>query len=99
LAYNHSRFLEGFTRLKDIFSFAVSSPYAHPLVFDLERRNHKARTRDRKRTTQRRFLEWLGDSNLSSKHISGPEKNLRRLFDAAEQGGAILLFDEADGWA
>jgi SpoVK/Ycf46/Vps4 family AAA+-type ATPase len=24
------------------------------------------------------------------------EKNLRRVFDAAEQGGVILLFDEAD---
>src|SRR4029077_2282191 len=31
-----------------------------------------------------------------SKYIGETEKNLRRLFDAAEDGGAILLFDEAD---
>ncbi len=31
-----------------------------------------------------------------SKYIGETEKNLRRVFDAAEGGGAILLFDEAD---
>src|SRR4029077_2432129 len=31
-----------------------------------------------------------------SKYIGETEKNLRRLFDAAEDGGAILFFDEAD---
>jgi len=31
-----------------------------------------------------------------SKYIGETEKNLRRLFDAAEGSGAVLLFDEAD---
>jgi SpoVK/Ycf46/Vps4 family AAA+-type ATPase len=31
-----------------------------------------------------------------SKYIGETEKNLRRIFDAAEDSGAILLFDEAD---
>lgn len=35
-------------------------------------------------------------SSVVSKYIGETEKNLRRLFDAAEAGGAILLFDEAD---
>ncbi len=35
-------------------------------------------------------------SQVVSKYIGETEKNLRRLFDAAEQSGAILLFDEAD---
>lgn len=35
-------------------------------------------------------------SSVVSKYIGETEKNLRKLFDAAEQGGAILLFDEAD---
>ncbi|MBV9282654.1 MAG: ATP-binding protein [Chloroflexi bacterium] len=35
-------------------------------------------------------------SSLVSKYIGETEKNLRRVFDAAEEGGAILLFDEAD---
>jgi hypothetical protein len=35
-------------------------------------------------------------STVVSKYIGETEKNLRRVFDAAEEGGAILLFDEAD---
>ena len=33
---------------------------------------------------------------MVSKYIGETEKNLRRVFDAAEAGGCILLFDEAD---
>jgi hypothetical protein len=35
-------------------------------------------------------------SAVVSKYIGETEKNLRRLFDAAEDGGMILFFDEAD---
>ncbi|NER81111.1 MAG: ATP-binding protein [Leptolyngbya sp. SIO1D8] len=35
-------------------------------------------------------------SAVVSKYIGETEKNLRRVFDAAEGGGAVLLFDEAD---
>jgi hypothetical protein len=35
-------------------------------------------------------------SAVVSKYIGETEKNLRRVFDAAEEGGAVLLFDEAD---
>lgn len=35
-------------------------------------------------------------SQVVSKYIGETEKNLRRVFEAAETGGAILLFDEAD---
>ncbi len=35
-------------------------------------------------------------SSVVSKYIGETEKNLQRIFDAAEAGGAILLFDEAD---
>jgi len=35
-------------------------------------------------------------SAVVSKYIGETEKNLRRVFDAAEGGGVILLFDEAD---
>ena len=35
-------------------------------------------------------------SQVVSKYIGETEKNLRRVFDAAEEGGAILFFDEAD---
>ena len=35
-------------------------------------------------------------SQVVSKYIGETEKNLSRVFDAAEAGGAVLLFDEAD---
>jgi SpoVK/Ycf46/Vps4 family AAA+-type ATPase len=35
-------------------------------------------------------------SQVVSKYIDEAEKNLRRIFDATKQGGAVLLFDEAD---
>ena len=35
-------------------------------------------------------------SAVVSKYIGETEKQLRRLFDAAENGGVVLLFDEAD---
>ena len=35
-------------------------------------------------------------SQVVSKYIGETEKNLRRVFDAAEESGAVLLFDEAD---
>ncbi len=35
-------------------------------------------------------------STVMSKYIGEAEKHLRRIFDAAEDGGAILFFDEAD---
>jgi len=35
-------------------------------------------------------------AGVVSKYIGETEKNLRKIFDAAEQSGAILFFDEAD---
>ena len=35
-------------------------------------------------------------SSVVSKYIGETEKNLRKLFDTAEDSGAILFFDEAD---
>ena len=35
-------------------------------------------------------------SAVVSKYIGETERNLRRVFDAAEAGGAVLVFDEAD---
>lgn len=40
---------------------------------------------------------WVVDlAQVTSKFIGETEKNLRALFDAAEAGGALLFFDEAD---
>lgn len=41
-------------------------------------------------------LHRIDLSAVVSKYIGETEKNLRRLFDAAEDGGVVLFFDEAD---
>jgi SpoVK/Ycf46/Vps4 family AAA+-type ATPase len=41
-------------------------------------------------------LQRIDLAGVVSKYIGETEKNLRRVFDAAEASGAILLFDEAD---
>jgi SpoVK/Ycf46/Vps4 family AAA+-type ATPase len=41
-------------------------------------------------------LHRIDLSAVVSKYIGQTEKNLRRLFDAADNGGAVLFFDEAD---
>ena len=46
--------------------------------------------------TMRLDLYRVDLSAVVSKYIGETEKNLRRVFDAAEESGAVLLFDEAD---
>jgi hypothetical protein len=46
--------------------------------------------------TLRLDLYRIDLSQVVSKYIGETEKNLRRVFDAAEEAAAILLFDEAD---
>ncbi|MGC0252717.1 ATP-binding protein [Pseudactinotalea sp. Z1748] len=47
-------------------------------------------------TSLRRDLVVVDLSQVVSKYIGETEKNLRRVFEAAEDSGAVLLFDEAD---
>jgi SpoVK/Ycf46/Vps4 family AAA+-type ATPase len=44
----------------------------------------------------RQDLYRIDLSRAAEKYVGETEKNLRRLFDAAESTGAVLLFDEAD---
>ena len=43
-----------------------------------------------------RDLHQIDIANVMSKYIGETEKHLRKIFDAAECSGAVLLFDEAD---
>lgn len=59
LDYDYDRYSKGFEELEDIFEFVVNSKYFSSEVFQLEYLNHENRTRNRKRKTYQRFLEWL----------------------------------------
>ena len=41
-------------------------------------------------------MQRIGLSAVVSKYIGETEKDLRRIFDVAEEAGVILLFDEGD---
>ena len=64
----------------------------------LRRRKRHGQNDGRRSARQRIAARSLSDRSqpVVSKYIGETEKNLRRVFDAAEEGGAILLFDEAD---
>ncbi|HET8687089.1 MAG TPA: hypothetical protein VFM18_10550 [Methanosarcina sp.] len=58
LGYDPAPYHKGFDTLEDIFEYVVSSPYYTYEIFDLDNRNYRARTRDRKRKTYTEFLKW-----------------------------------------
>lgn len=64
LGYDARRYNQGFETLNDIFEFAASSHFFNKDLFLLENRNHKARTRDRKRANYNAFLIFAEQNDL-----------------------------------
>jgi len=59
LGFDSKRYEEGFKNLDEIFEFVINSKYFNPWLFDLEKLNRINRERDKKRTTYKKFLEYL----------------------------------------
>lgn len=57
LGLDPDRFERGFDTLDEIFDYALSSTLFHPALYRLENSAHRARMRDRKRSTYRAFLD------------------------------------------
>src|SRR5437764_13389678 len=66
------------------------------VLFDRESGTGKTMAAEVLANRLRLNLSRIDLSSVVSKYTGETEKNLRRLFDAAEDGGAILFFDEAD---
>lgn len=64
LGYDADRYNQAFETLNDIFDFAASSQYFNKDLFLLENRNHRARTRDRKRANYNAFLTFAEQNHL-----------------------------------
>lgn len=64
LGFDPKRYNQGFDTLQDIFEFASSTRYFNKDLFLLENRNHRARTRDRKRANYTAFLEYITHNDL-----------------------------------
>lgn len=59
LGYDSGRYHQGFSSLKDVFAYAVSTPNFRHDWIRLENRNNKSRVRDAKRASYQAFLTWL----------------------------------------
>lgn len=60
--YDPIPYRKGFETKEEIFKYVVSSPYYNYEIFDLDNRNYRARTRDRKRPTYTEFLVWAQEN-------------------------------------
>jgi hypothetical protein len=80
LGYDSDRYFQGFDTLEEIFAYVSSSPYFNADIFLLENRNHISRTRDRKRQSYQKFLQWLATNPQANAY---PWQNLK------EQGGRL----------
>lgn len=71
-----ARYHAGFDRLTDVFEYVSSSAYFNPDIFLLENRNHRSRTRDRKRKTYTEFLDWVAQRPGLPSFAWNPDKSV-----------------------
>src|SRR5438034_815120 len=61
-----------------------------------QRKSQRPSRRHRRTVPPQRRDYRIELSAVVSKYIGESEKNLKQVFDAAEEGGVLLLFDECD---
>lgn len=64
LGYDPEPVKVGFKTPEDIFSYAASSPYFDPKLFDLKTASYKDRIRDSKRPMYNGLLAWIADKTF-----------------------------------
>lgn len=64
LGFDYKKWESGFDELEDIFHYVINSSYFNPSIFDYEALNHQNRTRNKKRDSYRKFLEFIASENL-----------------------------------
>jgi len=76
LNYSYSRFLKGFNNLEEIFEYVISSKYFNKDIFNLYNRNHRARTRDKKRPTYTAFLKYCENNTFEHNYQFNKDKTV-----------------------
>lgn len=64
LGYDFGIYEQGFSTINDIFEYAVSTQYFHPDTFQYESLRHEDRTRNKKRDSYRRFLDFIEEKRF-----------------------------------
>jgi hypothetical protein len=71
----------GIRTLEDMYTYAASSRFFAPEIFDLTNRNHTARTRERKRPSYMGFLAWIERTKPVWRPIPSAEEGLTAAFE------------------
>jgi hypothetical protein len=71
-------FVPAYNTVRDIFEFALSSPYANKDIYLLENRNHTSRVRDRKRKNYSMLLQFLQDPETQCANFDWSDKDKHR---------------------
>lgn len=75
LGYSYERWAQGFEDREEIYRFTVSTPLFNPSIYDLDNRNHIARTREKKRPVYMEFLTWLKNPpTVFANHVFASDK-------------------------
>lgn len=74
LGLDKETYNSGFSNLKEIFEFVISSKFFNADIFLLHNRNHEGRTRDKKRKTYHEFLVYLEEAKPVNKFIVPPKE-------------------------
>jgi SpoVK/Ycf46/Vps4 family AAA+-type ATPase len=82
--------------LADLVEHASRSKAGFPVLLTGSRGRSRSRAVEALAFELDRPLHRIDISEVVSKYIGETEKSLSRVFDAAEEAGAVLLFDEAD---
>lgn len=81
LGFDFDRFLEGFETLEDVFDYVISSKYFNKEIFAYENLDHQNRTRNRKRDSYRKFLEYIEPKTFEEKNIPSKEERMEMIFN------------------
>lgn len=78
LGYDPLLHNKGFDTLDDIFDYTVSSRFFDPTIFDLNNRNHIARSRDSKRPNYIKFLNYIKSHQFKQPNPINKDAQLNR---------------------
>jgi hypothetical protein len=93
LGFDYERYEKGFDKLEEIFEFVIDSKYFNARLFDYDQLNHQNRTRNKKRTNYRLFLDYVSNIDKSYEY-----KNKDYYVNKAEEFFGIDLADKIASW-
>ena len=85
LGFDYERYLKGFETLEDVFEFVISSKYFDKEIFAYENLDHQNRTRNRKRESYRKFLEYIEPKTFGENILPSKEERLKLILESFPQ--------------